>query len=174
MDQGRKALRQLFTEVGLPPEWLERELAHARIKEVRVDQAKRTWHVHLHAGEPLEPEIWQTLQQRVRQHFEPEVKVSFFFQYDRLNHEVVLAKYRFWIQKWIEQAHTPAAATWFGQAEWRVERQQIEVVFANPAVWQMARERELDSLIAKYYRRITGQEVPVRLTFRGERGTDHP
>jgi DNA polymerase III alpha subunit (gram-positive type) len=79
MDQGRKALSQLFREVGLPQEWLERELAHAYIKEVQVDRQKRKWNVHLHLGEPLDPEIWQSLQQRVRQHFYPEVQVSFFF-----------------------------------------------------------------------------------------------
>ncbi|MFC7442783.1 hypothetical protein [Laceyella putida] len=83
-----------------------------------------------------------------------------------------MAKYRFWIQKWIEQTHTPAAATWFGQAEWRVDDKRIEVIFANPAVLQMARERELDSLIIKYYRRITGKEMPVLLRWRGDRQKD--
>lgn len=163
MEAGRIALQQLFQDVGLPLTWLERELAHAYIEEVQVDRQKRTWNVHLSLAELLEPEIWQTMQQRVQQHFYPDLHVTFSFHYDHLHHEVVLAKYRHWIQKWIAENHTPAMATWFGQAEWQVDHHGIVVTFANPAVCEMARERELDSLICKYYRRITGKEMPVRL-----------
>jgi DNA polymerase III subunit alpha, Gram-positive type len=160
---GRQALINLFRETGLPEEWLDQHFQGGYIKEVLVDQAKRTWELRLHLVEPIDPHVWQEFRARVKKHFHPAIRVFTNFEYDSVDHPIVLQKYKYFIQKSLQELVTPAAATWFGQAEWRINEGNIEVIFANPAVLQMARQREIDRYIERFYRRITGRGLPVQL-----------
>ncbi|MBH8600867.1 PolC-type DNA polymerase III [Thermoactinomyces sp. CICC 23799] len=162
--KGRQALVNLFHEAELPEEWLNHAFRDGVIKEVQVRLQDRTWNIHLHLVEPMDAELWQDFQMRVKKHFQPWVRVNMYFTYDRLQHEIVLQKYKYFIQKCLQEQVTPAAATWFGQAEWRVEGDRIVVVFPNPAVLKMAKQRETDRYIMKYYERITGTKLPVILS----------
>jgi DNA polymerase-3 subunit alpha (Gram-positive type) len=164
--KGKKALINLFRETELPEDWLNRHFHGGYIKEVIVDQEKRTWQLCLHLVEPLDPDIWQEFRSRVKKHFHPAIRVSVRFEYDAVEHPVVLQKYKYFIQKNLQKLVTPAAATWFGQAEWRINGAKIEVIFANPAVLQMARQREIDRHVERFYRRITGRGLPVVLLCR--------
>ena len=162
--KGRQALVNLFHEAELPEEWLNHAFRDGVIKEVQVRLQDRTWNIHLHLVEPMNAELWQDFQMRVKKHFQPWVRVNMYFTYDRLQHEIVLQKYKYFIQKCLQEQVTPAAATWFGQAEWQVEGDRIVVIFPNPAVLKMAKQRETDRYIMKYYERITGTKLPVILS----------
>ena len=162
--KGRQALVNLFHEVDLPEEWLNHAFRDGVIKEVQVHPKKRAWKIHLHLVEPMDADLWQDFQMRVKKHFQPWVRVNMYFTYDQLQHEIVLKKYKYFIQKCLQEQVTPAAATWFGQAEWRVEGERIVVIFPNSAVLKMARQREMDRYIMKYYERITGTKLPVILS----------
>ncbi|WP_164491632.1 PolC-type DNA polymerase III [Staphylospora marina] len=170
MSEYRNGLERLWRETHLPPEWLDTHFRDAEIREVRVNPGKKSWQIRLWMPEPIDPEVWEEFIQRVRGHFQPDIQVSFQFNYERIQHEIVLQKYKHFIQKLIQEHVTPAAATWFGHARWRVNQDRIEILFNNPAVLGMARQRELDRHVARFYTRITGRELPVRLL--AENGDD--
>jgi DNA polymerase III subunit alpha, Gram-positive type len=157
LSENQKGLKRLWMEADLPSEWLGTHFREAEIREVRVHPRKRSWQIRMNLPEPIAPEIWEGFINRVRERFQPDIHVSFQFEYDRVQHEIVLQKYKHFIQKLIQEHVTPAAATWFGQAEWRVDHDRIEIVFSNPAVLAMARQRELDRHVARFYSRITGR-----------------
>jgi DNA polymerase III subunit alpha, Gram-positive type len=156
-------VHKLFQEVNLPNEWLQTHFARAWIEKVLVDPQHPSWTIWLHLPEVIPAEVWHEFQLRLHTHFQPiQVKVQFF--YEAVDHAVSLQKVKYWIQKQIQEKHAPAAAHWFGQSEWTVQGDQIQILFAHATMLEMARQRELDHHIAKYYQRITGEEVSVRLS----------
>lgn len=159
--KGRQALVNLFREVNLPEEWLNQPFKNGVIKEVQVSTRKGTWKIYLNLAEPIDADLWEEFQVLVKKHFEPLIRVQMYFSYDQIQHEIVLQKYKYFIQKHLQDQVTPAASTWFGQAKWLVEGNRITVIFPNSTVLEMARKREVDRYIMKYYERITGIRLPV-------------
>lgn len=162
----RDALRNLFREVKLPEPWLDDHFRDAYIKEVLVSQAKRTWDVYLKLPQPIPPEIWHEFGSKVREHFYPHISVSIHFQYDQLEHAVTLQKYKYWIQKQIQERISPAAATWLGLADWDVQGDLITIQFSNPQMLEWANQKNLDQQILKLYQKISGQRMRIRLDAR--------
>lgn len=146
----------------MPQDWLSTYFQEARIQRVVVNPHQHSWLIHLHVPEPIPAEIWYEFQMTIRKHFKP-IHVVVQFYYDRVEHEIVVQKYKYLIQKQIQENVAPAVATWFGQAEWTVNESQIEILFPNEAVLQFAKQRQLDQYVSRYYKWITGQELPVRL-----------
>ncbi|MFC7439732.1 PolC-type DNA polymerase III [Laceyella putida] len=161
---GQEALVNLFKEVQLPNEWLDKQFKEATITEVQVDPGAKAWKIRIRLPEPINSEVWQEFQVRIKKHFQPHIQVSVMFDYDHIEHETVLRMYKHYIQRWIQERVAPAASAWFGQADWRVRDGQIEIVFPNPAVLQMAEQRGVERHISRYYQRITGKEMKVRFT----------
>ncbi|WP_089973026.1 PolC-type DNA polymerase III [Lihuaxuella thermophila] len=154
---------KLFQTASLPQDWLQQHFRQARILKVQVSRKTNSWLIHLQLPEPLPPEISQEFLTRLQKHFAP-IHVMVRYHFDRIDHEVVLMKTKYWIQKQIQENVAPASAAWFGQAEWKVQGERIEIMFPNPAVMNMARQRSIDRYVRKYYQEITGVSVNVHLT----------
>ncbi|RAL25594.1 PolC-type DNA polymerase III [Thermoflavimicrobium daqui] len=159
----QEKLERLFQEANLPQEWLSTHFKGAWIQKVLVNPKQYSWLIHLHFPEPIPAEIWYDFQVRIKQHFRP-IQVLMQFQYDRVEHEVVLQKYKYLIQKQIQENVAPAISTWFGQAQWQVNDSGIEIIFPNPTVLQFARQRQLDRYVTRYYKWITSHELPVHFS----------
>ncbi|MBH8608608.1 PolC-type DNA polymerase III [Thermoactinomyces sp. CICC 10521] len=156
-------VKHLFDEVKLPPKWLEEFFNQAIIQQVNVYPDRRAWNIHLRLPEILPADVWHTFQQRVKKHFYPQIHVSIQFHYDHVEMETFLQNYRQLIERQLQEQITPAAATWFAGADWQAEADKITIVFKNPAARQMAKQRNLEQILAKYCRRILGREVSVFL-----------
>ncbi|TCS95442.1 PolC-type DNA polymerase III [Hazenella coriacea] len=165
-----ESIRKLFNEVDLPREWLQEHFGQAWIEKVQVSMKQHSWTILLHLPEPIPAEIWYEFQLRLNKHFHP-IRVKVHFIYDSVNHETTLEKVKYWIQKQIEENHAPASGSWFGKAEWSVQGERIEVVFANPTILDMAKSRGIDQLVAKYYTRITGKSVTIHLSAKEDLST---
>ncbi|SHE48870.1 DNA polymerase-3 subunit alpha [Seinonella peptonophila] len=161
----REAVKRFFSEVQLPEDWLKDHFRHATIRKVQVSEQQNSWRIFFHFPEVIPADIWFELQKRVKEHFTPDFRVMLSFSYDHLQHEIVLKSYKYLIQKQIQERVTPAAATWFGQAEWSTNGESIQVELPNPAVLEMAKQRELDRLIERYYLHISGKRLPVFLSY---------
>lgn len=162
----KEIVERFFAEVQLPEEWLQSYFRHATIRKVQVSGMQNSWRIFVHAPELIPAEIWHEMQVKVKAHFQPDIRVFLTFTYDQLQHDIVLKNYKFLIQKQIQERVTPAAATWFGQANWQVNEKKIEITFPNPAVLNMAKQRGLDRFVEKYYLHITGVKLPVELLCR--------
>lgn len=164
--QNQEVVTRFFEEIGLPEQWQKQYFRQAEIRQVEVSERQQSWRIWLHLPEVIPAEIWQQMQQKVKEHFAPDIQVSLRFTYDQVSHEVVLKSYQYLIQKQIQEKITPAAATWLGQADWRVDGQKITIELPNPAVYQMAGQRGLDRLVEKYYLFLTGQKMQIELDCR--------
>lgn len=156
-------LKRLFQEAHLPAEWLQELFGQAQIKKVQVDPKQKSWLIHIRLPKLIPAERLQEFQIRLQNHFSPQIDVSVQFHLDTIETDVLLQKYKYWIQKQIQENVTPASATWFGQAKWTVKDQVIEILFPNSTVLQMAQQREVDLHVARYYKQITGKTMKVRL-----------
>ncbi|WP_044640902.1 PolC-type DNA polymerase III [Risungbinella massiliensis] len=166
MSQKGTGLERLFEEAKLPGEWLSSHFAKAWIKKVTIHPRQRAWQILLGLAEPMDPDIWMEFMERVKQHFAPDIRVGLRKQIDQVEHTVVLNKYKHWIQKRIQENVSPAAAGWFGKADWEIQDQKILVTLRNSQVQEMAFQREIDREISRYYAELTGEKLPVVLKAR--------
>ncbi|MBA4494367.1 PolC-type DNA polymerase III [Paenactinomyces guangxiensis] len=163
MKVGHERLLKLFQEAKCPSEWLPHfELAF--IEKVEVDPIKKTWLIHIHFPEPIPPEVWQGFQERVKQSFQRIASAHILFHYDRVETDQVLQKYWYWIKKKIHENVAPAFSGWLGKAEWKVENNQLHIHFPNPAMLRMAKQKELDTHIGNYYKKITQREIVIHFS----------
>lgn len=168
---GQEKLRRLFHEANLPTEWLATHFLGGQIQKVMVNPKRNSWLIHLRLPKPLPADIWHEFQIMLKKHFQP---IFVFIQcyYDKVEHEIILEKYKYLIQKQIQENVAPAAASWFGQTEWKVVDSRIEILFPNATLLSFAKQRQLDRLVAKYYKQIAGQQLPVQLLCKSKEETE--
>lgn len=162
MTQERIGLQRFFAEIKLPSEWLSTHFSHVWVERVRVVPCERKWILSLVLAEPIDPEIWREFLRRTH-YWEPSIYIEVKKRIDHLSHEIVLQKYKYWIQKQIEKNVSLALAGWFGKADWEIRNQQVWVTLANSQVRKMAFQRKVDRLIERYYAELTGETLPVVL-----------
>lgn len=168
----REALIQLFKEVNLPDQWLDEHFKDVYIRKVIVSLARRSWDIYLQFPQPIPPDIWHKFGSRVKEHFYPDILVTMHFQYDQLEHEITLQKYKYWIQKQIQERISPAAATWLGLADWEVEGEQILIHFPNLQMVELAKQKKLDQYILKLYQKITGKLMKIQFDAKKKNAVD--
>ncbi|MBD1372697.1 PolC-type DNA polymerase III [Hazenella sp. IB182357] len=161
---GKVAFRNLFRVVELPSEWLETIFRDGEVKKVKVSRKEHAWWIHIHLPQPVEANIWHEFQTKVIAHFGPDIRVYFHFTYQDLQHDVVWEKYKYWIQKQIQENVSASFSAWIGKANWKFEGDQLHLLFPNSVMHELAQQNELETLIHKYYKKITGTSISVHLS----------
>lgn len=163
LSRGYEVVQRLFSEAKIPSEWYEAYFTQAFISDVKVHLQKKSWKIHIHLPELVPIEIWEGVQDYIKRFLAPSVDVEVQFLYDTLATKVVLEKYWHWIKKQIAEKSAVASSGWLGKAKWKVIGDCIQISFPNLFMEKMARQKELDQVVQKYYRLLTGQDVQVVL-----------
>lgn len=158
-------------KIGSPQEWYI-HFNNASITKVDVDPIKKSWVLHISLPEIIPLEIWEGFRTRLKQTFQPAVlDLNIQFHYEKLETEVALKKYWYWIQKQIEKNVGISAAGWLGKAKWKISQNQLKIEFSNPTAVEIARRKKLEELVEKYYKQITGRELIVQFVVNKNRET---
>lgn len=157
-----EAVKRLFQQVGLTEDWVTKYFEHAFIDKVSVYPQKRKWLIHLHTPEVVPPKIWQAIQDHIQHYYQETCDVFVQFYYDQIDTEIFFETYWHWIRKQIEKNVSVSSSGWLGQAKWKVRNQQLEIHFPNPIMQNMAKQKQIDRFVKKYYKKLTGRSITVK------------
>lgn len=159
-----KKLHHLLQIVGFDENWIHKYFSQAFIEKVVIHPEKRTWSIKLHCPEIIKPNVWQQVQDRVQKHFASICSVFVQFHYDEVDTTILLETYCHWIRKQIQENSSLASAGWLGQADWQVKNQRLEIKFPNSVMLEMAKQKQVEQLVQKYYYKLTGRSIAVQFS----------
>lgn len=162
----RERLERLFSRADLPREWLDKHFQGAYIEKIQVSLSRKTWTLYLCLKRPVPPHIWKEVESRLDLTLGRAAGVSVRLRPAGADPEQLVRLYWEWIRKRVAEDVSAAAAGWMGRAEWRWEKDRMVIVFPQPMMVQVAKQKRLERVIVSMIREISGTEIRVHLESR--------
>ncbi|MDN4594460.1 PolC-type DNA polymerase III [Polycladomyces subterraneus] len=164
MSSAALKLEKLLAHANLSPEWWNEHFSGAYIEKVRVSRKRQSWTILLRLPRLVPPHIVQEAQERISRAFQAYARVSLKVRFDHVEMNQLLEVYWQVIRHHVAENVSAAAAGWLGKATWNWERDRLTIVFPNPMMLNMARQKRVDDAIASYLQDLSGGRISVILS----------
>ncbi|SDW32066.1 DNA polymerase III catalytic subunit, PolC type [Marininema mesophilum] len=161
---------QVLERAEIPWEVAQRHFPGAVIEKVKVSRRKKSWTFYLRLAEPVPPNIWFRMQEKVKEAFQDVVDIQFVVQYHQANLAQLAEMYWQWIRQQTAEKISPSVAGWFARAQWKMEGERLTLSFPNEMMVKMAVSKQLDQVVSSLFHEVSGTRVQVAFTYTPEEG----
>lgn len=161
-EQKRERFELLMKLAKIPEPMMEEFFQDGVIDRVEVSRSNREWTFFLHKKSLLPREIYLSFCRHVRDQFAHIAKIQFIISYsEEVNDESLIREYWPLFLEWV-QRELPSVNGWMTKASMEVTGSNIVVQMLDQTGLEMAKKREIDALILRFYHDYFGRKVEVR------------
>jgi len=159
----RTRFEQLMQSAEVPQEVVASYFADGYIDQVVVSQENKAWTIHL-AKETLVPaDVYRSFCRIIQDKFQHIAKVRFVIRYlDATPREKLVEEYWGMLIEWIQREEVSING-WLTKARYEVEGARITLQLLDRIGLDLARKKQLDKLIVRFFRDFFGYECQVAL-----------
>ena len=158
----RNRFELLMVQSTVPAEWLDSFFAEGFIDRVEVSKTNREWTFFISKQELVPYSIYQTFCHLIHQKFSHIAKIHFVLQYgERIENSVIVEHYWEMMNEWL-QTKIVSLNGWLSKALVEVDKQCITVILLDRIGLDVAKKKNLDEWITKFFRDFFARTLQVR------------
>ncbi len=153
----------------VPAEVAESHFADGYIDHVEVSRENREWIFHLAKKDLVPRDIYQSFCRMIRDKLGHIAKIRFVMQYaDTTPEESILTEYWSMLLEWIQREEISING-WLSKARLETKGKAITLHMLDAIGLELARKKNVDQWIQKFYREFFGLECQVRFMVNEDR-----
>ncbi len=159
----RSRFELLLRHAEIPGEMVGEYFGDGYIDRVEVNRTNSAWTLHIVKNKLLPQTVFLTFCKKIQQHFSHIASISFVIRYleEVRDHEVIEEYWPLCVE-WLRR-ELVSVNGWMAKARIETEGNKLTVLLLDSTSLELAKRKEIDQYIVRFYRDYFGRDVRVLL-----------
>ncbi|MEO3945062.1 PolC-type DNA polymerase III [Gorillibacterium sp. CAU 1737] len=159
----RTRFEQLMQFAEVPQDVVASYFADGYIEQVEVNEGNKAWTIHLMKERLVPADVYRSFCRMIQEKIQPIAKVRFIIRYgESCPTEQLVEEYWSMLIEWVQREEVSING-WLTKAKMEAAGSRITLHLLDRIGLDLARKKQLDQLIIRFFRDFFGQECQVTL-----------
>lgn len=169
-DQKRERFELLMKQANIPSQMIDEFFQDGYIDRVEVSRTNREWTLYLHKEHMLPRDIYLSFCRHIKEQFAHIAKIQFVISFSTsVEDRIIIEEYWPLFLEWV-QRELPSVNGWMTKASLEVDGAQIVVHMLDQTGLELAKKRQIDAMIIRFYQDYFSRIVQVRFDVQASSG----
>lgn len=162
-EEKRKRFELLMKQGEVPANLVEPYFMDGYIEQVAISRESREWVITLGKETLVPAEVYRTFCLRIQEKMNHIAKIRFLFRYgSKVTEADIVEEYWGLFLEWVHR-EIPSVNGWMARATQEVENGQLLLIMADGMSLELARKKQIDAAITKFFNRFFGLQLRVKM-----------
>lgn len=159
----RKRFELLMKQGEVPANLVEPYFMDGYIEQVAISRESREWLITLGKETLVPAEVYRTFCLRIQEKMNHIAKIRFLFRYgSKVTEADIVEEYWGLFLEWVHR-EIPSVNGWMARSTHEVENGQLLLSMADGMSMELARKKQIDAAITKFFNRFFGLQLRVKM-----------